>query len=1357
MKNLNTNQIRWRTLLLATTACCCLLGAPIAFGAHTITTSTTIITTTTPTPAVQITTTSPSVISSLLREQLTRREQPIVTTSGPLAAIETKVPSTTTQQASTSTSPAAAVIQVSAASSTSQKQSQQQQSASVPQFQHLTPVTLAATTSHVANIDQKFVTTEPVLAVTTTTATVSSATTSSPITTTTTTTATTTTSTLPPQTPACQHNNQTYQVGAKWNDDCLQVCECILTPASLTLDQLNEPQQRPQQTLPAPKVAISACVPRCPIYKDPPGDNCKLQRSKSDECCLEWQCELEGKFAPTSPVSPTSQLITSTQTERGQLNMSTTEIRMPASISTSTIAPLSSQTAPPATVISTAPTTTTTTTTTSVQQSVTNKLRPSTTTPSSPPTITTIQAANTQRKPNGSSNTNVNRAPITTTTPTTNGTGNQQKPATTTNVPPSTNGARRPSIQQQAPQATNVTARNPKQVAGAAGSRTRSSLFSAGQPPALDYSEMIRSRPFDFPVSSIDSTTTSSTPSTTTTTTTEQPIDETLVDPEEHHLCIVTPDQGWKVNATWQVEPCNQVCRCVFSSEPRDPTRDVSYYPTRNLKNESMPTEIRCGLPEKCAQLSSQLIATPSCPEPRIRLPQLMAPQSDSCVCPEISCDANMPTISAATRQQQIVPVNAQATRQSNLANSCKWRNGKWLGLNETFNDECHSICRCSPDGEIRCEQFSCPSEPPTDLGCVDWQLEPNFRPNSSENKCCAEFVCKTSNSSSSSTSTLTSTSTSSPTLELASSSQSLPSSESPASESAKQKSCLLLGKELPHGQRVPEEMQPRSTLANLRMVDPCDKVCTCQDGKIVCEPACPALSELPPDELECPAALAYQVSDECCPRWTCQIKENYALQDFQVNLVNRSSVEILVALPQFAIGQSGRLELNFTSVPVETNSMKVLANEEANDANISANDEPLPPSNAIWQRRTSIKTFDGVFSSKQIKYYWSDLKPNHRYWFKVLVRFDNADGPPFDEPMESGLQTIVMPSNSATSADDSHSSTTVSSLAKSSAVTTTTTTTTTITPPTRILQPALANKVQPIQTHRVPTQPQQPTVTQTSSTTTTTTTTSSTPQNNLVSSSPSTINLNGEQTNILKPNVAAASDKVDVAPPTTTQPCNQTPTTSRPASSTAASSSSTSTTTTTTTLSPFDSNRIDDLNSLRADLDSSFATPLSSWAEQLQQQVNNAPIQRYAWHLLFAFMTMAILFVIVSYSYWKKVRVIAPITSPHHNGGFFNAHHHHHNHHQSAYDNPTFTKLKSYYVNPPHVLLVDANNQNLDNMAKQKNYELDKASPLNKNKNNHNNNNNNNSINLNNINTNSSTDNLTTPVHHQNGRQHLI
>lgn len=108
-------------------------------------------------------------------------------------------------------------------------------------------------------------------------------------------------------------------------------------------------------------------------------------------------------------------------------------------------------------------------------------------------------------------------------------------------------------------------------------------------------------------------------------------------------------------------------------------------------------------------------------------------------------------------------------------------------------------------------------------------------------------------------------------------------------------------------------------------------------------------------------------------------------------------------------------------------------------------------------------------------------------------------------------------------------------------------------------------------------------------------------------------------------------------------------------------------------------------------------------WTEQLQQQIN-APLQRYAWHLLVALSIMTILFTVVLYLYLKKPTSFIPSTS------------------QGAYDNPTFAKFSTYYVDQPHVKLVDENNQNFHNDAiiaqlnqshRHKNQEADKTSPL--------------------------------------------
>jgi hypothetical protein len=118
----------------------------------------------------------------------------------------------------------------------------------------------------------------------------------------------------------------------------------------------------------------------------------------------------------------------------------------------------------------------------------------------------------------------------------------------------------------------------------------------------------------------------------------------------------------------------------------------------------------------------------------------------------------------------------------------------------------------------------------------------------------------------------------------------------------------------------------------------------------------------------------------------------------------------------------------------------------------------------------------------------------------------------------------------------------------------------------------------------------------------------------------------------------------------------------------------------------------------------------LHAYPSFITEQIhNNLPIQRYAWHLLAALSVMTVLFVIVSYLYCKKSRVIAPITSPHYP---YHGHQHQH-HHQSAYDNPAFLKLVKYAQEAHYKPTTDESYQNFENLAKQKNLEVDKSSPL--------------------------------------------
>lgn len=1073
--------------------------------------------------------------------------------------------------------------------------------------------------------------------------------------------------------PRCSYNNQTYSIGQKWNDDCLQVCECVTADETQSL-------------------AISACRPRCPTYKDPPGANCTLQRSKLDQCCLEWICELDAKYAPSTTT-------TVMQTEGGQLNVSTTEIKMPltrmiiqpdlieqsSKLTTVAATTTTTTTAPTTVVNSEAPQSTTTTTTAA----------PTTTKPTSAalPTTTVRQSFTTNQQQdspvqprimNNNSNkpTNNRQQQVPTTTLSSVTTTTVQPPPTTTSTP----SRQQPQKPKNPSGPTNNAAnsRAPKQVLSSGIERSQPQILATQSPSSLPPQRpqslvtTISSQLDDGQQQPTSSSRASrlypmatAPPQTTTelATNLEQPSDE--VDPILMDLCIQGEDKGYKLNDAWQVEPCNKTCRCVFRNEPRDPMTDISFYQTLNLKSNSMETEIRCGLPPQCQSVLTKLVPSPECPQPRLFMPQQQH-SFDKCVCPQVTClqQNNFPT---TTRQQQ---TSAATTTTTELPpTSCRSReHGRMLSIGETFNDECHSICRCSSDGKIHCEPLSCPNEPPADILCAEWTLEQNFKPNSKENKCCPQFVCKRQ--------VFEETANKEKSNEISSTAPAAVSTTVPTITSAP-KFCIIMGKRLEDGERVPEEIQPTSA-------DKCLNSCHCTEGSIVCQPSCPPVGDQPPSDFDCPPNMAYVISDECCSRWACQIKETFELQDFTINPINSTNVEMSFILPLFAIGQRGNFKLNYTGYPINQ-----LTAAQLNDQDESS----APPANARWQQRSNISTNDGIFSSQLIKYFQGQLKPSHKYWFKVFVHFDSQEAP-FDGPIEGPLRSIIMP-------PASKQQEVVTESVESSASTTTPTTTTTTTVvsttkvPTILLQPVISPSVKNVHPIASPpatttTTPLPPTTLTAATTTTTTTTTThaAPPQPPSSPSSPSQPQSTTQPTVVqepstLKPDITIMDN--DPKQPINIKhipPCQQ--------------------------------------------LDQMEREPLP-WADQIHSQMNGT-VQKHAWWLLVALSVMTICFTIVSYLYFKKSRVIAPITS-----------------HQSAYDNPTFTKLVSYYANQPHVLLVDENNQNFNNdiiLAKQKNLEVDKSSPLNHHHQNKNNNHHHHPAHL---------QHQINDIHHHNGRQHLI
>lgn len=407
-----------------------------------------------------------------------------------------------------------------------------------------------------------------------------------------------------------------------------------------------------------------------------------------------------------------------------------------------------------------------------------------------------------------------------------------------------------------------------------------------------------------------------------------------------------------------------------------------------------------------------------------------------------------------------------------------------------------------------------------------------------------------------------------------------------------------------------------------------------------------------------------------------------YALKSFSVQPLNATSIEVIFVLPLFAIGRRGKAELFYAGVPLSD----------------PASEQISPPENVTWFRRQNIRTANGTFPRQTIKYHMGNLKPSHRYWFRLKVHFQEQEQP-FDSPLESLEETVVMPSEYQQVQLPTTTTTTTSTpqppstVSPSSTTTTTTTTTLTSTPDVSAdlqssqpstttiatIFPTLARAIASVVTtpHSITIKP----VTLVTPTTTVSPPTTTTTSTKLPSSSI----LTPIQTNTSDQPASITYQSSSIEPTIFFQP-----------STTSSTTTTTTSTTTTTTSAPSNSPIADIQNTVSSssiipststEMDPlSFGQPLTlSWLEQTHQQLN-APLQRYALHLLTALVVMTLLFLTTLYKCVKNYSRIgmAPITP------------------YSAYENQAFTTLVNFY-----------SKQNYQNDAREKNLEVDKTSPF--------------------------------------------
>lgn len=179
-----------------------------------------------------------------------------------------------------------------------------------------------------------------------------------------------------------------------------------------------------------------------------------------------------------------------------------------------------------------------------------------------------------------------------------------------------------------------------------------------------------------------------------------------------------------------------------------------------------------------------------------------------------------------------------------------------------------------------------------------------------------------------------------------------------------------MMGVTIKHGQPVPEE------------INGCEQRCVCLRGKIECEPTCPALMEQPPQDLECPngAIPVQEPTRDCqCPKWVCPPEEELSLRDVTIVALNSTAVRVRFTLPKEAINLHGYAELNYTMDP-----------------------------DGVWAVQRFTRP-GKLFDSYKIEYLLNKFIPDHVYFFKIRVLLEESNDNVLIAPLESSIIKLRM------------------------------------------------------------------------------------------------------------------------------------------------------------------------------------------------------------------------------------------------------------------------------------------------------------------------------------------------------------
>lgn len=102
-----------------------------------------------------------------------------------------------------------------------------------------------------------------------------------------------------------------------------------------------------------------------------------------------------------------------------------------------------------------------------------------------------------------------------------------------------------------------------------------------------------------------------------------------------------------------------------------------------------------------------------------------------------------------------------------------------------------------------------------------------------------------------------------------------------------------------------------------------CEDRCYCENGSVLCQPACYPISDSPPGYLTCRPEVAIKVPLEdrpCCLNWGCPVEieevENLPdrLNEIDSSAINETALQFAIRLPRSMDGMDGFYQVFYTS-----------------------------------------------------------------------------------------------------------------------------------------------------------------------------------------------------------------------------------------------------------------------------------------------------------------------------------------------------------------------------------------------------------------------------------------------------------